>query len=85
MKKFFKAYMIFIGIFGQLVFFAQAYKIYATRSASDVSLLGFSTGLLSVTSWLIYGVVIKDVPLVVANTVACVGALTVVVGILMYR
>jgi len=71
MRKFFKIYMMFIGIFGQLVFFGQAYKLYTTKHAADLSLVGFSTGLLSVTSWIIYGVVIKDTLLIVANAVAC--------------
>ncbi len=85
MKKFFKIYMVFIGIFGQLVFFAQAYKIFTTHHAGDVSLFGFCTGLVSVTSWLIYGIFIKDTPLVIANSVAVLGALLVVIGIFIYR
>jgi len=84
-KQLYSTYMIFIGIFGQLVFFAQAYKIYATSSAHDVSKLGFTAGLISVTSWLIYGVMLKDWPLIIANAVACVGALAVLVGILIYQ
>jgi len=83
-KHIFKIYMVFIGVFGQLVFFAQAYKLYSTKHAADLSLVGFSTGLLSVSSWLIYGIVIKDAPLMIANAVACVGAMAVVVGILLY-
>jgi MtN3 and saliva related transmembrane protein len=81
----FRNYMIFIGIFGQLMFFAQAYKIYKTKSVIDVSLLGFSVGLLSVTSWMVYGILIHDTPLIVGNAVATVGALSVVIGILIYK
>ncbi len=77
-------YMIFIGIFGQLVFYAQAHKIFTTHQASDVSMVGFTAGLVSVTSWLIYGIMLKDRPLIIANAVACLGALAVLVGIIIY-
>jgi MtN3 and saliva related transmembrane protein len=77
-------YMIFIGVFGQLVFFAQAHKIFITKSASDVSMLGFVAGLISVTSWLIYGIMLKDRPLIIANAVACSGAIAVLIGVVIY-
>lgn len=83
-KALYGYYMIFIGIFGQLVFFAQAHKIFITKSASDVSILGFTAGLISVTSWLIYGVILKDRPLIIANAVACSGAIAVLIGIVIY-
>lgn len=85
MKKLYKHYMVFIGVIGQLVFYAQAYKIFTTHNVSGVSLFGFSIGLLSVTSWFIYGIILKDFPLFLANLVAIIGALAVVVGILLYR
>ena len=83
-KKIFNYYMIVIGILGQLVFFAQAYKIFTSRSAGDVSRLGFSLGLVSVTSWLIYGIIFKSFPLIIANTIAVVGCIAVLFGIYLY-
>jgi MtN3 and saliva related transmembrane protein len=83
-KLLYSWYMIFIGIFGQLVFFAQAYKIFTIQSALDISLVGFTAGLISVTSWLIYGIIIKDWPLIVANSIATLGAVMVVIGIIIY-
>jgi len=83
-RRFYSIYMIFIGIFGQLVFFAQAYKIFTTKHATDVSIIGFTAGLVSVTSWLIYGILLKDKPLIIANGVACLGALAALVGIIIY-
>lgn len=76
--------MFFIGIAGQMVFYLQAYEIFSAKKAENVSLLAFLFGLLSVTSWLIYGIMIKNRPLIVANAVAVVGALAVVVGILSF-
>ena len=83
-KKFYGHYMIFIGIFGQLVFYAQAYKIFTTSCAKDVSKIGFIAGFVSVTSWFIYGIILKDFPLIIANAVALVGALLVLIGLGLY-
>ncbi len=77
--------MIFIGIFGQFVFYSQFYAIIQNKSAHDVSLFGFICGFVSVASWLIYGVMLRDRPLILANTVATIGALLTIVAILMYQ
>lgn len=77
--------MIFIGVLGQILYYAQAYKIFSSKSAADLSIVGFIAGFVSVSSWLIYGIILRDRPLILANIVACIGAITVVVGIIMYR
>ncbi len=83
-KKYFSYYMTFVGIAGQLLFFAQAYKIFTSHSAHDVSGIGFAVGLISVISWLVYGVIIKSFPLIIANIFAVIGALFVMIGIMCY-
>lgn len=83
-KKIYSTYMSIIGVGGQLLFFSQAYKIFTTQHAQDVSLFGFTIALVSVTSWLIYGIILKDFPLILSNAVACIGATAVLVGIFMY-
>lgn len=80
----YKKYMFVIGILGQLLFYMQALKIFTDRSAEDVSLFGFLFGLISVSSWLLYGILIRDKVLVVANAFAVVGALLVICGIFIY-
>jgi MtN3 and saliva related transmembrane protein len=82
--KFYEKYMLVIGTVGQLLFYTQGIKIFMNQSASDVSLLGFSLGLISVTSWLIYGVLLKNTVLIISNAFAVVGALFVVAGILIH-
>jgi MtN3 and saliva related transmembrane protein len=77
-------YMTIIGVAGQLVFYGQAYKIFVYRSAHDVSLLGFTFGFISVASWLVYGLIKRDQPLIIANSVAVFGAMAVLIGIGMY-
>jgi|SRR5579871_1415636 len=82
---YYEKYMLAVGILGQLLFYTQGIKIFMTKSANDVSILGFLFGLISVTSWLIYGILIKNKVLVYANAVAVIGAVFVIIGILIYR
>ncbi|HXH54778.1 MAG TPA: SemiSWEET family transporter [Gammaproteobacteria bacterium] len=84
MKNFYEKYMFFIGFAGQMVFYLQAYKIFSSQRAENVSLTAFLFGLVSVTSWLIYGIIIKNRVLIFANAFAVVGALAVVIGILSF-
>jgi MtN3 and saliva related transmembrane protein len=81
---YYQYYMVIIGVVGQMVFYAQAYKIFVSKSARDVSLLGFTFGFISVASWLVYGLIKRDQPLIIANSVAVVGAMAVLVGIGIY-
>jgi len=76
--------MMAMGVVGQLLFYVQGVKIFINKSAADVSLFGFMLGLISVSSWLIYGLLIKNKVLVLANAFAVVGALLVIVGILIH-
>ena len=84
LKKIYAIYMIVIGILGQAVYLAQAYKIFTTKSAHDLSMFGFVFGLIGVFSWFIYGIVLKNTPLIIANLVATLAALLVVIGIIIY-
>ncbi len=83
-KEYYRKYMILVGVLGQSVFYAQFYHIMTSKSAQDVSLLGFISGLISVSSWLVYGIILKDKPLVIANVVATIGALLTVGAIIVY-
>ena len=82
--QYYEKYMFVVGTLGQLLFYTQGLKIFMNKSASDVSLLGFSLGLISVASWLVYGVLIKNKVLIISNTFAVIGALFVVTGILIH-
>jgi len=82
--KYYEKYMLAMGILGQSLFYVQALKIFISCSAKDVSLLGFTLGLVSVSSWLIYGIMIKNKVLVISNAVAVVGAFLVILGVLIH-
>ena len=84
-KEFFKKNMGLIGSLGQLLFYAQAYSIFAHQKSTDVSLVGFGISVISLSCWLYYGYLIKDKALMTANTLGLVGALLVVLGISIYN
>lgn len=83
-KKHYGVYMIIMGVFGQFMFFVQAFKIFATKSAKDLSLLAFVISFVALSSWLVYGILNKDKPLIISNIVALVGAGLVLAGIVIY-
>jgi MtN3 and saliva related transmembrane protein len=82
---YYEKYMLAVGVLGQILFYAQAFEIFRARAAVDVSLPGFIAGFVSTSSWLLYGLLIKNKVLVVANVIAAIGAALVVAGILIYR
>jgi MtN3 and saliva related transmembrane protein len=50
-----------------IAFLPQVIKTWKSGSAKDLSLGMFSFFCLGVMLWLIYGIIIKDVPVIVAN------------------
>lgn len=65
------------GALTTIAFLPQAIKTWKTKSAKDISLgmyLIFCTG---VILWLIYGILISDLPVILANSVTLVFALSI--------
>ena len=52
-----------------IAFAPQAIKTWRTRSTADISLGMFSLMVAGIALWLIYGVMIRDIPLIAANLV----------------
>jgi len=63
----------------------QAYKIYKDKSAKDVSLLMFALILIGQMIWLLYGISLKNLPLIATNLGAGIVNLVIVILILRYR
>ncbi len=81
----YERYMLAMGVIGQSAFYFQALKIYSHKSAQDVSLIGSLFAFISVTSWLIYGILLKNKVLILSNIVAVIGAGLVLAAILHYQ
>jgi MtN3 and saliva related transmembrane protein len=60
---------ILAGTLCALSFLPQVIRIYKTKHTKDLSLTTFSVFAAGVSVWLIYGVVIGEPPVVIANSV----------------
>lgn len=83
-SKYYVNYMSWIVNIGQSMHYIQAYKIFKTQSAEDISLLSYSICLILLLHWLGYGVLIKDRVIIIAETLGIIGAILVITGTLLY-
>lgn len=58
----------------------QAIKAWRSRSTKDVSLAMFTMMVTGISLWLVYGILINDVPLILANAVTLVFASAILVA-----
>ena len=66
-------------------YFFQIAKILKTKSVKDISLPMFIVFCIGLTLWLIYGVAIKNWPLIIVNVISIFGAYTITGLIIKYR
>jgi len=65
------------AFFTTVSFLPQVVRAWRTRSTRDLSLQSFATYAVGLTLWLIYGLMIRDVPLIAANGLTLLLALTI--------
>lgn len=68
-----------------IAFIPQVIKTWKTKSADDLSLGMYSIFCTGVLLWLIYGILIEDIPVIAANTVTLILVLTVLFFKLFYK
>ena len=73
------------GTLTTAAFLPQVIKTWKTRSAKDLSLGMFSLFCLGVALWLVYGWIVKDVPVMAANFITLMLASTLLVFKLRWR
>lgn len=83
--KFFENYMKIAGPLGNVMFYLQAYKIFASGDSCSISIPAFLLGFAACTSWLIYGIMIRNTPLILSNIVGSSGAFLVLLGTAIYH
>lgn len=64
------------GILTTISFLPQVIKTWKSRSAKDLSLGMFSLFCLGVVLWLAYGILVSDIPVIIANLMTLVLAST---------
>lgn len=55
------------GLISSITFLPQVIKTWKSKSAKDISLLMFTFATISVIMWLIYGILIKNNPIIFTN------------------
>ncbi len=79
----------YIGFFAAFcttfAFLPQAIKVYKTRSTKDISLYMFLIFTIGVLSWLLYGLIINDWPVILANAVTLVLSFFILIYKLKYK
>lgn len=84
-KKYYFKYMFFMAFFGNLSSYAQAYELVTSRSVKGVSIPAFVLACFSSLSWMVYGFLKKDYPIIIGNLIGAIGALLVIDLILLYK
>jgi MtN3 and saliva related transmembrane protein len=79
----------YIGFFAAfcttIAFLPQALKIWKTKSTKDISLYMFVIFTIGVFSWLVYGIIISDLPIILANAITLILSLFILVFKLKYN
>jgi len=73
------------GILCTASFLPQVIKIYRTKGVKDISLLTFCVFTTGVFLWFIYGLLIKDMPVIITNALIFILALMIVGMKIRYR
>jgi len=63
----------------------QLIKVFKTRSTKDISAGMFVLFVIDFFVWLIYGILIKDIPLIIANSFALVEATIILLFKIIYK
>ena len=83
-----KIFSVVVSIFGILMsigYFPQAYRIWKNKSAENISLITYFIMFAGCFAWLIYGVILQDIPIMVSFVVGVVGSFLVLFMSLKYR
>ncbi|MEK6820687.1 MAG: SemiSWEET family transporter [Nanoarchaeota archaeon] len=72
------------GAVGGIANFPQAYKIFKRKSAKDISILTYGFLLIGAIVWILYGVEIKNFPVIITNSLGAINIGLVVIGWSMY-
>ncbi len=83
--KFIKIAATIMGVIMSLGYFPQAYKVYKNKSSKDISLLAFVIFSLGTLTWFIYGLTIKDIPIILGFILGVIGSWLVLILSIIYR
>jgi MtN3 and saliva related transmembrane protein len=82
---YFKIFVTIMGIVMSLGYYPQAYKIWKNKTAANVSISSFAIFSLGTLTWLMYGIILGDKPIILSFTLGFIGAWAVLILALIYR
>ena len=82
--KFLDRFLLIVAVIGPLMSLPQLLKIYLGQNATGISVLSFGLYAFFNVPWVIYGVVHKEKPIVIAYSLWFVSNILIVVGTLLY-
>ncbi len=85
MKQHFEYLGYAAGVITTLAFLPQAFRIFTTRQARDISLLWALAMNVGIILWLLYGIAINDLPMIAANSVSLLLLLVILYSKLRFR
>ncbi|HBX51414.1 MAG: hypothetical protein A2275_12735 [Bacteroidetes bacterium RIFOXYA12_FULL_35_11] len=68
---------ILAGIFTTIAYFPQAYKIIKTRNTKSISLYMYIILISGISLWVFYGILKEDIPVILANSITLLPALSI--------
>lgn len=72
--------MLLVAVLGNAIFYIQAAEIVMKQSAEAVSYAAFSASVWALSSWLVYGLLLRNRVLITANIIGVLGAILVLVA-----
>lgn len=73
------------GVVMSLGYFPQAYKLYKSKSPINISIPTFTIFACGTLIWTIYGIMLRDIPLVLSFAVGVIGSWLILILALIYR
>jgi MtN3 and saliva related transmembrane protein len=73
------------ALFTTISFFPQVVKIWTTKSTQDISLVTFLVFCIGAVLWLIYGIMLNDIPIITTNSIIIFQALIILVFKIRYK
>jgi len=76
---------IMAGSLTTIAFFPQVIKTWKTKSTKDISIAMFMILCTGILSWIIYGILREDWPVIIANVVTFILAMNILILKIVYR
>jgi uncharacterized protein with PQ loop repeat len=83
--KYFQVFVTFAGIMMSLSYYPQAYKIWKNKAAGQISVFSYLILAIGGSTWLLYGILLKDFTIISGFVFGCIGAWLILILTLIYK